>query len=57
MVTISKSNPNGVNEYIADTLADKDEMQTNSLSMGSSVLVLENGSVFMLTSSKEWKEI
>ena len=47
---------NGVIEFVADTRADIDEIPTN-WAMGSTCLVIEDSSVWILGSDKIWHEI
>ena len=46
-----------VDEIIADTLADLADIDTSSFSPGTIVLVLEDTSVHMLNTQKEWKQL
>jgi hypothetical protein len=45
-----------VTEYVADTEADVANLPT-TVTPGSTCIVIETGSVYMLNNSKEWKQI
>lgn len=45
-----------VMEYVVDTANDIWDLPTD-IAMGSSALVLENGSLYMLNSAKQWVEM
>lgn len=44
-------------EFVIDTDADLDNVPIDECSVGSSVLCLDTGDVYMLNSAKEWVEI
>ena len=46
-----------VQELIADTTADIDSIPTTGLKPGSTVIVLEDSTVYMLNTEKEWKKL
>lgn len=47
----------GVMEYICDTLADKDTLPTDDISIGSSCIVLADSSVWMLGNDRTWHQL
>ena len=47
---------NGIVEFVADTRADIDTISTN-WEMGSTCLIIEDSSVWILGSDKQWHEI
>jgi hypothetical protein len=48
---------NGIIEFTADTRADIDTIPTESWEMGSTCLVIEDSSVWILGSDKKWHEL
>ena len=46
----------GVMEFVCDTLADKDTLPTDC-AIGSSSIVLEDSSVWILGNDREWHQI
>lgn len=62
MISMSKQSGNTsvyVNEYIADTTADLDDLkkETKDAAVGSTCLCLEDSSVWALGGDKEWHEL
>lgn len=47
---------NGIMEFVADTRADIDQIPTK-WGMGSTCLVIEDSSVWILGSDKKWHEV
>lgn len=48
---------NGIIEFVADTRADIDNVPTDIGQMGSTCLVIEDSSVWILDSDKKWHEL
>ena len=48
---------NGIMEYVADTRDDIKKIPTNMGLMGSTCLVIEDSSVWILGSDKKWHEL
>ena len=48
---------NGIIEYVADTREDIKEIPTNLGQQGSTCLVIEDSSVWILGSDKKWHEL
>ena len=48
---------NKIKEYIVDTNAEIADLPTNPMYMGSTALVIESSSVYMLNGSGEWREL
>lgn len=47
----------GVNAYMADTVADLDNIDTKDDQPGTTCLVLATSSVYMLNTNKEWQPL
>lgn len=48
---------NGIMEFVADTRSDIDIIPADNWEMGSTCLVIEDSSVWILGSDKKWHEI
>ena len=48
---------NGIMEFVADTRSDIDAIPVDNWEMGSTCLVIEDSSVWILGSDKKWHEI
>lgn len=48
---------NGIIEFTADTRADINEIPTANWVMGSTCLVIEDSSIWILGSDKKWHEL
>ena len=46
-----------VTEVVVDTVADVEGVPTATFAPGSTIIVLEDASVYMLNTSKEWKKL
>lgn len=46
----------GIKEFVVDTVEDVKKLPTD-IPMGSAALVIENSSVWILNSQKDWKEL
>ena len=44
-------------EIVVDTNADVQEIKTDTYAPGSTIIVLEDSSVYMLSNKKEWKKL
>ena len=44
-------------EIVVDNVADVWQIKTDTYAPGSTIIVLENSSVYMLSNKKEWKEL
>ena len=52
----NKANPS-TKKYLADTLADRDDIPVENLTPGTTVFVIEKSETYMLNHSKQWIKI